>query len=188
MPGGGLGGSGGSGSAAGTGMVPPGDGPGFGGMAGGGSGGSGAGGLPAAYQGKNAFKLPGTSVVAFLAAVKSKNKDRLAETVAKRAPTEADEKHRKIFSEIIDGSISDDDLDEMAKALDGFQVMSVLQAKSTRVVKVVVSKMSGKDRLQRTIVTRQEIDGWKVLDIEAMYDFKPGLPPMFMRGGRGRRR
>ena len=76
----------------------------------------------------------------------------------------------------------------MAKALDGFRVVSVLPAKSTRKIDVVVSKMSGKDRLQRTIVTRQEKEGWKVLDIEAMYDFKPGLPPMFMRGRGGRRR
>jgi hypothetical protein len=156
----------------------------------GGSGGFGGGpGMDAAAtKGKTAFRLPNTAVTAFLAALKAKNKDRLAETTAKRAPTEADEKHRKIFSEIIDGSISDDDLDEMSKALDGFQVISVLPAKSTRRIDVVISKMSGKDRLQRTIVTRQEIDGWKVLDIEAMYDFKPGLPPMMRGRGMGRRR
>ena len=84
----------------------------------------------------------------------------------RRAPTEADEKHRKIFAAIIDESISDDELDEMAKALDGFQVMTVLQAKSTGRIGVVVAKMDGRDTLQRTIVTRKEKEGWKVLDIE----------------------
>jgi hypothetical protein len=167
-----------------SGMQPP---P---GMPGGGPGGfgGGSGSDPTAAMGKNAYLRPNTAVVAFLAALKSKNKDRLAETVAKRAPTEAVEKHRKIFSEIIDGSISDDDIDEMAKALEGFQVTQVLQAKSTRRIDVIVSKMSGRDRLQRTIVTRQEVEGWKVLDIEAMYDFKPGLPPMMRGRGTGRRR
>jgi hypothetical protein len=181
-----------------TAPVPGGGGPagagGFGampspGMPGGGPGGYGGAGSDAgAALGANSFRTPQNAVASFLAALKSKNKDRLAQTTAKRAPTEAAEKHRKIFSEIVDQSISDEDLDEMAKAMEGFQVVQVLQAKSTRKIDVVVAKMSGKDRLQRTIVTRQEVEGWKVLDIEAMYDFKPGLPPMFMRGrGRGRR-
>jgi uncharacterized protein (DUF1800 family) len=126
-------------------------------------------------------------VTAFLNALKAKDKDRLAEATAKRAPTEAEEKHRKIFTEIMDGSISDDDLDEMSKALSGFTVVQVLDAKSTGRIGVVVSKRDGKDTLQRTIMTRKEKEGWKVLDIANMYDFKPGLPPL-MRGRSGRRR
>ena len=76
----------------------------------------------------------------------------------------------------------------MSKALDGFQVMSVLPAKSTGKIGVVIAKRDGKDTLQRTIITRKEKEGWKVLDIAQMYDFKPGLPPIFMRGRGGRRR
>ncbi len=200
MPGGGaVGGSGsvgGSGAAGYSGAAALNEGPGFGGvpgapgMPGGRAGmGGGSGGDSPALQGKNAFRMPNTAVQAFLAALKSKNKDRLAETVAKRAPTEADEKHRKIFSEIIDGSISDDDLDEMAKATgEASRSKCSGMPRARRRIGVVVSKMSGKDQLRRTLMTRQEVEGWKVVDIESMYDFKPGLPPMFMRGGRGRRR
>jgi len=151
--------------------------------------GPGAPGGPGAYGGAGqndpaaggpaSFKYPNTAVTAFLAALKAKDKDRLATATADRAPTEADEKHRKIFAAIKELSISDGELDEMAKALEGFQVVSVLQAKSTRRIGVVVAKMSGRDRLQRTIMTRQEREGWKVLDIESLYDFK--AMPMYRR-------
>jgi hypothetical protein len=131
--------------------------------------------------------------MAFLAALKAKDKDRLAQTTAARAPTEAEEKHRKIFAAIIEQSISDDELDEMSKALDGFRVVQVLPAKSTGRIGVIIAKRDGKDMLQRTIMTRKEQiapgqSGWKVLDIAQMYDFKPGLPPIFMRGRGGMRR
>jgi len=131
------------------------------------------------------FLHPHTAVKAFLDALQAKNKDRLTQATARRAPTEADEKHRKIFAEIVDGSIADDDLDEMAKAMSGFQVSGVLPAKSTGRIGVIVSKMEGRgDRLQRTITVRKEADGWKVLDISSMIDFK--AMPMFNRGGRRR--
>ena len=136
------------------------------------------------------FNHPATAVKAFLDALKLKDKDRLTQATARRAPTEAEEKHRKIFAEIVDGSISEDELDEMSKAMTGYQVVQILQAKSTGRIGVVISKMEGRDRMQRTITVRKEADGWKVMDISAMLDFKPGLPPIFMRGyrGAGRRR
>jgi hypothetical protein len=136
--------------------------------------------------GPETFKHPATAVQAFLSALKSKNKDRLTQATARRAPTEAEEKHRKIFAEIVDGSISEDELDEMSKAMTGYQVVQILPAKSTGRIGVVISKMEGRDRMQRTITVRKEADGWKVMDISAMLDFKPGLPPIFMRGGRRR--
>jgi hypothetical protein len=138
--------------------------------------------------GPTTFNYPNSAVTAFLAALKSKDKDRLSRTTADRAPTEAEEKHRKIFAAIKELSISDDELDEMSKALDGFQVISVLPAKSTGKIGVVVAKRDGRDTLQRTIMTRKEKEGWKVLDIMNMYDFKPGVSPIFMRGGTGRGR
>jgi hypothetical protein len=137
--------------------------------------------------GPETFKHPVTAVQAFLSALQSKNKDRLTQATARRAPTEAEEKHRKIFAEIVDGSISDDDLDEMSKAMNGFRVTGVLPAKSTGRIGVLVGKMEGRDMMQRTITVRKEAEGWKVMDISAMLDFKPGLPPIFMRGYRGRR-
>ena len=139
-------------------------------------------------DGPASFRFPNSAVNAFLAALKAKDKDRLATATAKRAPTEAAEKHRKIFAAIVEQSISDDELEEMSQAMGGYQIMGVLDAKSTGRIGVVVAKQSGRDMLRRTIMTRKEKDGWKVLDIEDMYDFKPGLPPIFMRGRSGRRR
>jgi hypothetical protein len=170
----GPGGSGGSGGPTGPeGGPPPG--------APGGPGGSGFGGAPgpgggpgsgADTKGTAAFKNPGTAVRAFLAAVKAKDKERLKETVALHAPTEAVEKHRKIFAAIVEESISDDELDELSKSLEGYTVMSLLQPESSRRVGVVISKMSGLDRFQRTIMTRQEKAGWKVLDVDKALEFK----------------
>jgi hypothetical protein len=132
------------------------------------------------------FHYPATAVTAFLAALKAKDKDKLAQATAKRAATEAEEKHRKIFSEIIDGSISDDDLSEIAKAFEGFRVMTVLNAKSTGRIGVVVGKMTkGGGHLQRTIMARKEKEGWKIVDVEDLYNFK--AMPNFGTG-RGRRR
>ncbi len=150
----------------------------------GGPGGSGQ--ESAALRGNAAFKHPYTAVQAFLAALKAKDKDRLAQTTASRAPTEAEEKHRKIFAAIVEQSISDDELDEMAKALDGFKVMQVLPAKSTGRIGVVVAKRDGMDMLHRTIITRKEKEGWKVLDIDKAYDFKPGA--IYRRPGQTNRK
>jgi hypothetical protein len=134
--------------------------------------------------GPETFFHPNTAVKAFLDALQLKNRDRLTQATARRAPYEADEKHRKIFAEIVEGSIADEDLDEMSKAMKGFQVFQILQAKSTGRIGVVVSKMDGRDRLQRTITVRKEADGWKVLDISSMLEFK--AMPMLNRGGRRR--
>jgi len=139
-----------------------------------------------AATGNASFQFPTTAVNAFLAALKAKDKDRLSQATARRSATEAEEKHQKIFAAILEQSISDEELDDLSKALDGFQVMSELPAKSTGRIGVLVGKQSGRDFLRRTMMVRKEKDGWKVMDIANMYDFKPGLPPMFR--GRGRRR
>ena len=61
----------------------------------------------------------------------------------------------------------------MAKAMEGYQVMYELPAKSTGRIGVVIGKQSGRDQLQRTVIVRKEQEGWKVMDIEGAYDFKP---------------
>ena len=136
-----------------------------------GSGGESAGG--AEDLGPEAFRNAGTAVNAFLNAVKAKNKDRLSQATARRAATEAVEKHRKIFAAILEQSVSDEELDDMARALEGFKVMGILPAKSTGQQGVVISKMEGRDRLQRTVQVRREKEGWKVMDLGGIIDFKP---------------
>jgi hypothetical protein len=113
------------------------------------------------------------AVNAFLAALESKNKEKLTDATAKRSKDEAVEKHRKIFQEILEGTISDDDLEEIAKSFAGFKVMYVLDAKSTKRIGVVVGKpTTGGGHLQRTIMAREEKEGWKVVDVEDLYNFK----------------
>jgi len=148
-------------------------------------GGGGPGGSDGSMNGLAAFRFPNTAVQAFLAALKAKNKERLTQCTALHAPTEAAEKHRKIFAAIIEGSISDDELDEMAKALDGYQVAGLLQATSSGRIGVLISKMDGRDRMQRTVMARKEKEGWKVLDVDNALEFKYIPMP---RGGRGGRR
>jgi len=161
---------------------------------GGGSGGFGGMGGPggtndpngSAPTGPASYRYPQTAVMAFLNALTAHDKDRLSQATARRAPTESVEKHQKIFAAIVDQSISDDELEEMAKAMTGYQVFQVLQAKSTGRIGVVIAKMDGRDRLQRTLTVRKEKEGWKVMDISEIYDFKPGISPNLT--GRGRRR
>ena len=138
-------------------------------------------------HGLNAFNNPNTAVMAFLAALKAKDKDRLAQCTALHAPTEAAEKHRKIFAAIVEGSISDDELDEMSKALSGYQVSGMLEATSTGRMGVLISKMDGRDRLQRKVMTRKEKEGWKVMDVDSALEFKFIQMPRMGRGT-GRRR
>ena len=121
----------------------------------------------------DSFLYAGNAVNAFLTALKAKNKDQLSQATARRAATEAVEKHRKVFAAILEQSVSDEQLDDMAKSLDGFKVMGTLPAKSTGQQGVLIGKMEGRDRLQRTVVVRREKEGWKVMDIGNTIDFKP---------------
>lgn len=163
-------------------MVAPGvassGGPGGAGLAGGvvapdsGSGGGGGGGAGGSAQ-PGAFRNPATAVDEFLKALKAKDKDRLAEATARRSTDEAVESHRKVFAAILEQSLSDEELDDLAKSLEGFNVVMQLPAKSTGMIGIVIGKMDGRDVLRRTVKVRKEKDGWKVLDFEKMYDFKP---------------
>ena len=139
-------------------------------------GGFGSGGDPSAAGadlGPNSFQNAGVAVNSFLNALKAKNKDQLSQATARRAATEAVEKHRKIFAAILEQSVSDEELDDMAKSLDGYKVMGTLPAKSTGQQGVLIGKMEGLDRFQRTVVVRREKEGWKVMDIGNAIDFKP---------------
>jgi hypothetical protein len=135
--------------------------------------------------GPKSFQTAAGAVSAFMAAVKAKDKERLKEATAIRAPKEAIEKHRKIFAAIDDQTITDDELDAMARALEGYRPVSQLPAKSTGRIEIVVGKQAGLNYHQRTITTRKEKDGWKVLDVSDMLDFKPLLTPTSGRRGRG---
>jgi hypothetical protein len=150
------------------------------------SGGGGPGGT------KDSFTNPYVATMSFLNALKAKDLDRLAEATALHAPTESKGKNQKLFAAILDQSLSDDDLQELAKSLDGYQIVGQNQAVSTGRLAIIVMKPEGTSQMIRAITTRHEKKGWKVVDIGGKRELeKPimnvRMPGMGGRVGGGRR-
>ncbi len=117
---------------------------------------------------------PDGAVRAFLNALKDKDRDRLAEATALRSQTEAStEKKKELFGKLVDMSISDSELDDMAKTLDGYKVAGENAAKSTKSLGVIIRKtQENGDFLSRTVTVRKEKKGWGVLDMSEAHLFK----------------
>jgi hypothetical protein len=194
----GPGGPGGPGGPRGAGLVQEG-GPGGSGALGGlagmagmrmGGGGSGMGGndtnAPANYT------MPLTAVTTFLNAVKSKNKDRIADATALRSVREAHSKSMKqLFSNILDNSISDEDVNDLAKQLEGYSIIGQNTAVSSGQLGIILGKSNGNyGQYRRTITVRHEAKGWKVSDITGRSELEGmrgvRLPTMGRNTGRRR--
>ena len=117
---------------------------------------------------------PTGAVRAFLNALKARDRDKLNEATAMRSTREAvSEKNRDLFTKIVDLSISDAELDEIAKKLDGFQVAGENAVKSTGTQGVYIDKPSEDGGiLRRTVTTRKEKKGWGVMDVTGPTEFK----------------
>jgi hypothetical protein len=136
------------------------------------------------------FTNPYYATQSFLNALKAKNLDRLAEATALHAPVEATGKNQKLFQAILDQSLSDEDLAELAKSMDGYQIVGQNTAKSSGRLGIIVMKPEGTSQMTRTVTTRHEKKGWKVVDISGKRELeKPiAIPRMGgMRGMGGRR-
>jgi hypothetical protein len=120
------------------------------------------------------FSNPTGAVRSFLSALKAKDLDRLSESTALRASREASVKNQDLFQKIIDLELSDSDLDDLAKKLDGYSVAGVsTMQKSTGKIGVIVRKTGpGAGYTQRTVTVRKEKKGWGVLDIGGPQEFK----------------
>jgi hypothetical protein len=151
---------------------------------GGGDGSLGSSGLggPGGAGGASALKpgdtnTPTGAVDAFLYALSHKDRDRLAEATALRATTvEEGGKYIELFSRIIDTSIADAELDDLASKLEGFRPSGENQVKSTGRQGITIRKTKdGGGWLQRTVTVRREKKGWGVLDISGPTEFNsPG--------------
>jgi hypothetical protein len=154
-------------------------GPGMAGMAGmmGGPGGMNA---PGGTSKPADFSDPRGAVEAFLDALKARDLDRLAEATALRAQTEASARNIERFKRIYDGSLSESELDDIAKAMDGYQIMGENPAKSSGRVQVVLRKQGANNSWTTRVVTvRHEKKGWGVLDISGVGEYKnPGFSKM----------
>jgi hypothetical protein len=118
------------------------------------------------------FHKPRESVQAFLDALKDKDVDLLSEATALRSPYEASSKHQKLFQSILDGSISEAQLNDVAEKLDDFKIKGIGQVMSTGRLSVLIQKTTDTGYHQRTVTVRKEKAGWKVLDISGVIDFK----------------
>jgi hypothetical protein len=117
---------------------------------------------------------PENAVRMFLKALKDKDKDKLAEATALRAQTEGSREALKdLFGRILDTSISDSELDDLAQKLDGYKVSGTNAVHSTGRLGVIVRKTLDKGGyMTRTITVRKEKKGWGVMDITNPYLFK----------------
>jgi hypothetical protein len=119
------------------------------------------------------FHSPTGAVKTFLSALKAKDQDRLSEATARRAASESSAKNQEIFTKILEVSLSDSELDDLAKKLEGYQVAGENPPKSTGRVDVVIQKSDGGGSYSRRRITaRHEKKGWGVLDISPEQVFK----------------
>lgn len=121
----------------------------------------------------NDFSDPAKAVESFLEAVKSKNAEQLAETLSRRAPTEAKSAAiKKYMTGALEKSLKSTDLDDMATAFADYKVEGMSASKSSGSVNVTIGrikKLTGKNdrsdyerRIMR--VHRDGKAGWKVVD------------------------
>jgi hypothetical protein len=125
------------------------------------------------------YSTPMFGATTFLNAVKSKNKDRIADATARHAQAEAHSAAlQKLFAQILDLSVSDEQIDELAKALKGYVIQSLDMATSSGRQKVVLGKSNGSNgQFRRTLTMRHEAKGWKVLDISGQAEIQGfGMP------------
>ncbi len=125
------------------------------------------------------YTTPMLGASTFLNAVKSKNKDRIADATALHAQREAHSAAlQKLFTQIVDLSVSDEQIDELAKALNGYVIQSLDMATSTGRQKVVLGKSNGSNgQFRRTLTMRHEAKGWKVADISGQAEIQGfGIP------------
>ena len=87
-------------------------------------------------------------------ALHAKDRDRLSEATALRAQTEAStEKMKELLGKIVDMSVSDSEIDELAKKLEGCRVAGENAVKSTGRLGVYVDKRTSEGSIVRYTLT-----------------------------------
>ncbi|MGZ3355630.1 MAG: hypothetical protein ACXVBO_12345 [Isosphaeraceae bacterium] len=144
----------------------------------GGSAGAGAQGAAGLAQdnGPADTRSPEGAVRAFLNALQTKDRDHLAEATALRSQTEAStDKTKELFGRIVDLSISDAEIDDLAKKLQGFHIAGENAPKSTGRLGIYIDKPTAEGSVLRvTLTVRKEKKGWGVMDMSSNpIEFKP---------------
>jgi hypothetical protein len=117
---------------------------------------------------------PGGAVRTFLNALQAKDRDRLAEATALHSQTDASTpKTRDLFAKVVDMSISDAEIGDLAKKLEGFHVAGENAVKSTGRLGIYADKPTEDGGVIRvTFTVRKEKKGWGVMDISGRTEFK----------------
>ena len=85
----------------------------------------------------------------------------------------ATQRNRDLFLTIVDQSISDSELDDIAKKLEGYKVAGENAAKSTGRLGIIIHKQTDDGGyLSRVVTARKEKKGWGVMDISGPTEFK----------------
>jgi hypothetical protein len=104
----------------------------------------------------------------FLAAAQAKDVQLLSDSVALRAPQEADPKTRPIFQKLVEGpqSVDQATIDLIHDALQDMRIVGTNTVRSTARLRVIVGRQEENgDQVTRTITMRREKAGWKVADV-----------------------
>ncbi len=161
------------------------------GVPGGPGGAGGMPGMPGDASNSNApanYSTPMAGAVTFMNAVKSKNKDRIADATALHAQKEAHSAAlQKLFTQVLDLSVADEQIDELAKALNGYAIQGLDMATSSGRQKVVLGKSNGSNgQFRRTLTMRHEAKGWKVVDMSGQSEIQGFGMPGIRRKSSGR--
>jgi hypothetical protein len=121
--------------------------------------------LEAAAANRGPSKLYTTPVDAaamFLAALKQKDLNRIAQATALHAAVES--KNEQLFRLILAQKLSQEDLDDLASKLSGYQITGT-GGPAMNTIKIVVTKPAENGVIRRNLTMRHEKAGWKVQDI-----------------------
>jgi hypothetical protein len=111
------------------------------------------------------YSTPVKGAESFLAAVQSKDVERISDAVAARAIEEASARTKSLFRAIKESTVEPDQLDELARIFDGMKVLNTNRVRSTNVRGIIVGRTEeGGDQIMRTLELRKEKEGWRVRD------------------------
>lgn len=122
---------------------------------------------------------------AFLNALRDKDRTRLAEATALRSSEEAVARNQDLFRTIVDESISDSELDDLAKRFEGYKVAGENAVKSTGRLGIILHRDHDDGGYTSMVLTvRKEKKGWGVMDMSKETEFKAMAGQRRRTGGR----